>query len=176
VTTSFFITNFPPDVTSEELWKLFLKFGRVVEVYIPKKLDKMGKRFGFVKFKEVREEEALGEKLRDVWMGSFKLWVNRSRFGRSYSRDAQASKATTQQKEVQVEVTPNGKSFKDVLLRGGISSEAPAMHVPVNEAFCKELQDIMVGLLKGENEVRHIQTTLFMEGFQSIKVTSMGDI
>jgi hypothetical protein len=48
----------------------FLKYGRVGEVYLPKKLDKRGKRFGFVKFKEV---EVLSEKLRDVWMGSYKL-------------------------------------------------------------------------------------------------------
>jgi hypothetical protein len=42
-------------------------------VYLPKKLDKRGKRFGFVKFKEVEEVEVLSEKLRDVWMGSYKL-------------------------------------------------------------------------------------------------------
>jgi RNA recognition motif-containing protein len=53
ITTSFFFTNFPEDASSGDLWSLFLKFGRVREVYIPKKLDKMGKRFGFVKFKEV---------------------------------------------------------------------------------------------------------------------------
>ncbi|MCI42544.1 endonuclease/exonuclease/phosphatase family protein, partial [Trifolium medium] len=50
VTTSFFVTNFPDDATSDDLWKLFLKFGKVGEVYIPKKLDKRGRRFGFVKF------------------------------------------------------------------------------------------------------------------------------
>jgi hypothetical protein len=172
VTTSYFITNFPPDATSEDLWKLFLKFGRVAEVYIPKKLDKRGRRFGFVKFKEVREEDVLGEMLRDVWMGSFKLWVNRSRFGRSDSKDTQASKS--QQKDDQEVVTTNGKSFKDVLLRGGFASEVSVMKVLVNETFCKELQGSVVGLLKGEKEVRRIQTTLFMEGFQSIKVTSMG--
>ncbi|MCI40273.1 RNA recognition motif [Trifolium medium] len=42
VTTSFFITNFPIEATSEDLWELFLRFGRVGEVYIPKKLDKRG--------------------------------------------------------------------------------------------------------------------------------------
>jgi hypothetical protein len=42
-TTSFFFTNFPEDALSEELWRLFLKFGRVWEVYIPKKVDKRGR-------------------------------------------------------------------------------------------------------------------------------------
>jgi RNA recognition motif-containing protein len=51
ITTSFFFTNIPTDATSEDLWKVFLKFGRVGEVYLPKKLDKRGRWFGFVKFK-----------------------------------------------------------------------------------------------------------------------------
>jgi hypothetical protein len=45
-----------------------LKYGRVGEVYIPKKLDKRGHLFGFVKFKEVKEVEVLSESLRDVWI------------------------------------------------------------------------------------------------------------
>jgi hypothetical protein len=53
--------------------KLFLKYGRVAEVYIPKKVDRQGRRFGFVKFLEVSDEDALGDNLREVWMGSFKL-------------------------------------------------------------------------------------------------------
>jgi RNA recognition motif-containing protein len=54
-TTSFFFTNIPDEATTAELCDIFLKFGRVGEVYIPKKLDKRGRRFGFVKFKEVTE-------------------------------------------------------------------------------------------------------------------------
>ncbi|MCI33700.1 RNA recognition motif [Trifolium medium] len=52
---SFFVTNFPEDSTSEDLWKVFAKFGRLGDVYIPSKVDKWGKRFAFVKFMEVKE-------------------------------------------------------------------------------------------------------------------------
>jgi RNA recognition motif-containing protein len=83
ITTSFFITNLPDDASIGDLWKTFREFGRVGEVYIPKKLDRRGRRFGFVKFKEVEDVEALGDRLKDVWIGPYKLWVNRSRFERS---------------------------------------------------------------------------------------------
>jgi RNA recognition motif-containing protein len=63
-TTSFFISNFPEEATSSDLWQLFLKCGRFSEVYISKKLDNRGRRFGFVKFKEVNEIESLSESLR----------------------------------------------------------------------------------------------------------------
>jgi RNA recognition motif-containing protein len=173
VTTSFFITNFPLEATSEDLWKLFLKFGNVGEVFIPKKLDKRGRRFGFVKFKEVKEVEILSEKLRDVWMGSFKLWVNRSRFSRSESKEVPTY--PVMKASATVEESHSG-SYRNVLLRGGQSRENMVLKVPVNEVLCKELQCSVVGKLSCERDVRRIQTILYMEGFSSIKVTSMGEI
>ncbi|KAK2449425.1 SC35 splicing factor [Trifolium repens] len=62
ITTSFFITNLPDDAFTGDLWKTFREFGRVGEVYIPKKLDRRGRRFTFVKFKEVEDVEALSER------------------------------------------------------------------------------------------------------------------
>ncbi|MCI19841.1 RNA recognition motif, partial [Trifolium medium] len=49
------------DYTMRE--KVFAKFGRVGEVYIPNKVDKWGRRFGFVKFLEVKNAEELNIKL-----------------------------------------------------------------------------------------------------------------
>jgi RNA recognition motif-containing protein len=66
-TTSFYFTNFPVDVKVMDLWGLFSKFGRVGEVYIPKKLDKNGNKFGFVKFKEVKDALELEGRMGDVW-------------------------------------------------------------------------------------------------------------
>jgi hypothetical protein len=36
-TTSFFFSNFPEETEVMELWTLFAKYGRVGEVYVPKK-------------------------------------------------------------------------------------------------------------------------------------------
>jgi len=58
-TTSFFFTHFPDNLGHLDLWKLFDRFGRVGEVFLPSKRDKWGRRFGFVKFKEVSNEEEL---------------------------------------------------------------------------------------------------------------------
>jgi hypothetical protein len=59
-------------------------------------------------------------------------------------------------------------------VKGDSSSDQTALKVPVNEALCKELQGSVVGFLKCVKEVSRIQTTLYMEGFRSIKVTNMG--
>jgi hypothetical protein len=85
-TTSFFFTNFLEEAQVVELWSLFAKHGRVGEVYVPNKRDKHGNRFGFVKFKEIKSLEALTARLEDVWMGTFRLRINLSLFGRNKRR------------------------------------------------------------------------------------------
>jgi hypothetical protein len=40
---------------------------------IQKKLDKRGKRFLFIKFREVRDVGELLSRMSDIWMGTFKL-------------------------------------------------------------------------------------------------------
>jgi len=48
------------NASKEDLRRLFVSFGKVEEVFIPNKLDRWGKRFGFVKFKEVVDEVEVG--------------------------------------------------------------------------------------------------------------------
>jgi RNA recognition motif-containing protein len=78
--TSFFFSNFPEDITELELWQRFARFGRVGDVYIPKRVDKQGRRFGFVKYRDVKDATDLLRSISDIWFGSFKLRVNRSKF------------------------------------------------------------------------------------------------
>jgi len=47
---------------------------------VPKKLDRWGNRFGFVKFKDVEDVEELEEVLKEVWLRNSRLKVNRARF------------------------------------------------------------------------------------------------
>ncbi|MCI19946.1 endonuclease/exonuclease/phosphatase family protein, partial [Trifolium medium] len=91
ISTSFFVTNFPEDLGWGDLWKLFARYGSVIDVFIPKKVDKWGRKFAFVKFKEVRDLEELSRKLEDVWSGNFKLRVNRARFRKGDNKAANKS-------------------------------------------------------------------------------------
>ncbi|CAL0332935.1 unnamed protein product [Lupinus luteus] len=48
-----FFTNFPVDHGAKEMWDVFNKWGTIVDVVIPPRLDKYGKKFGFVRFQNV---------------------------------------------------------------------------------------------------------------------------
>jgi RNA recognition motif-containing protein len=101
-TTSFFFTNIPPESTTVELWKRFGRFGRVGEVYIPNRLDKQGRRFGFVKFRDVRDATELLRAISDIWVGSFKLRVNKARFRRDEEKREPDQAQPVVRKEVNV--------------------------------------------------------------------------
>jgi hypothetical protein len=179
---SFYITNFPDEAKTVELWKLFARFDRIGEVYIPNKVDKWGKRFGFVKFKEVRDLERLEERLSDVWMGTYKLRINRARFSRTEvgGRSTGGGGGVKNKAVSGEDVATSGRSFRSALMgchnavKGQVEKGSEAILVTVEECLLKDLKRSFVGFLANDNEVRRIRNTLYMEGFQDISVKEMG--
>ncbi|XP_057429668.1 uncharacterized protein LOC130722837 [Lotus japonicus] len=62
------------------MWGVFQRYGRVWEVFIPKKRDKGGRRFGFVRFLDVRNAEGLEWDLGGIFIGAMRIQVNRPRY------------------------------------------------------------------------------------------------
>ncbi|GKE63251.1 RNA-directed DNA polymerase, eukaryota, nucleotide-binding alpha-beta plait domain protein, partial [Tanacetum coccineum] len=83
-------------------------YGTVVDVFIPNKRSKAGKRFAFVRFINVLNLDRLIENLKTIWIGRFHLSANPARFERP--------KASTFQKEKSV---PSGnlKGFKQSIVQ-----------------------------------------------------------
>ncbi|GKV34368.1 hypothetical protein SLEP1_g42745 [Rubroshorea leprosula] len=70
---SFFIYNFPEEWDAKALWYQYQRHGKVVDVFIPSKRDRWGKRFGFVRMRGVQDVKQLEERLNRIWIGSYKL-------------------------------------------------------------------------------------------------------
>ncbi|GLU16543.1 hypothetical protein SLE2022_329740 [Rubroshorea leprosula] len=73
--TTFFFYNFPEELEAKFLWNSFQMYGRVVDVYLPSKRDKRGKRYGFVRLTGVKDETQMERRLNEMWIGSYKLRV-----------------------------------------------------------------------------------------------------
>ncbi|GAU46193.1 hypothetical protein TSUD_93800 [Trifolium subterraneum] len=113
-TTSFFVTNFPDDVTTADLWSRFARFARVGEVYIPNNLDKQGRRFGFLKFRVVINATELQRRISNIWVRSLKLRINLSKFRKNThppNRDEQCRDPRFDQNLVLLD-----KTLKDALV------------------------------------------------------------
>ena len=80
--TSFYFTRFPEDVTEMELWTQFRKWGDVKEIFIPKRRNKEGRRYGFVRFKGVSDKRRTERYLDNIIVGGLKLHVNIPKYGR----------------------------------------------------------------------------------------------
>ncbi|GKV05161.1 hypothetical protein SLEP1_g17203 [Rubroshorea leprosula] len=76
----FFFTNFPEDWEMGEMWRVFIKIRRVIQVFIAKKRDQKGKRFGFVRFLEVKDIRSVEYQLNQIKIGHQTLQANLARF------------------------------------------------------------------------------------------------
>ncbi|GAU31573.1 hypothetical protein TSUD_53950 [Trifolium subterraneum] len=124
-TTTFFITNFPDEVTEGDLRRTFARYWKVGEVYIPAKRDKFGRRFGFARFAEVQDVQTLLEKIEGTWIGTYKIRANLSKFRRGEdggrNQSTQALEKPRVNRGILTEVR-KGISFKDAVMeddRGG---------------------------------------------------------
>ncbi|GKV29753.1 hypothetical protein SLEP1_g38652 [Rubroshorea leprosula] len=76
----YFFTNFPEEWSYADMWRTFLKFGRVYDIYSPNRKSRSGARFGFVRFLNVHDKRELERQLDQIWIGDWKLWVNFPRY------------------------------------------------------------------------------------------------
>ncbi|MFS7990273.1 putative RNA recognition motif domain, nucleotide-binding alpha-beta plait domain superfamily [Helianthus anomalus] len=78
--TKFFVSNLPEGCTPWELRKGLESFGVISGMYVAKKRDKDGCRFGFVSFSNVKNCSELERSLKGVKLGDAKLKINLARF------------------------------------------------------------------------------------------------
>ncbi|PWA45314.1 hypothetical protein CTI12_AA518770 [Artemisia annua] len=73
---NYFFTNFPPEWNQANLRDIFMEFGEVVDVYVARKMSKVGLRFGFARFLRVGNLKVLEKRLNQIWNGRLKLRAN----------------------------------------------------------------------------------------------------
>nr|GEX28843.1 hypothetical protein CTI12_AA191580 [Tanacetum cinerariifolium] len=74
ISKSVFITSFPDNFGY--LWDLCEAYDKVVDVFIPNRKSKAGKRFAFVRFIRVVDMDRLIGNLYTLWVGRFHLHAN----------------------------------------------------------------------------------------------------
>ncbi|PWA77095.1 hypothetical protein CTI12_AA228140 [Artemisia annua] len=105
---SFFFTNFPETRDSSPLWKMFSHYGNVVDVYIAFKRNKMGSRFGFVRFKNMGIVGEFEKRLKGILIGDSKLVINLAKFSKTKDNGVAADDFPILKQEIH----PNHKEIK----------------------------------------------------------------
>ncbi|GKA40723.1 RNA-directed DNA polymerase, eukaryota [Tanacetum coccineum] len=114
ISQSIYVTNFPDSTNSGDLWKVCSAYGTVIDVFIPNKKAKSGKRFAFVRFIKVPNLVRLVENLCTIWIGRHHLYANQVRFERPHPNFPPLKKAYGASP-----LNPNSSGFSQPKRRAG---------------------------------------------------------
>ncbi|KAK9073199.1 hypothetical protein SSX86_007523 [Deinandra increscens subsp. villosa] len=78
-TTSYLITNLSPECTAATMWRKCCHLGILKDAFIPKRRDRNGHIYGFVRFEAVKNHAAMIDKLLRVKFGETNHFVVQSR-------------------------------------------------------------------------------------------------
>ncbi|GJT77711.1 RNA-directed DNA polymerase, eukaryota [Tanacetum coccineum] len=182
-----FVTNFPDHIRARDLWNICKEYGSVVDVYIPFKRSKSGKRFAFIRFIKVSNLERLIENLCTIWIGSHHLYANMVRFQREQKQktftpkiNVNSGKHRRQIPDAMSSGNTNG-SFASIF-KGGIQNQSfPDQSKPalVLDDSCLKERDFcfsLIGQVKEVSEIPNLYIILSNEGFDSAKLTYLGGL
>nr|GEW34497.1 RNA-directed DNA polymerase, eukaryota, nucleotide-binding alpha-beta plait domain protein [Tanacetum cinerariifolium] len=103
----------------EDLWKLCQSYGTVVDVYIPNRRSKAGKRFAFVWFIKFDNVDRLVGNLYTLWIGRMHLHANVVRFERTPSQVPRPSQSHRINEKL-IEGLVDNNRFNDSLFRARV--------------------------------------------------------
>ncbi|GJR37206.1 RNA-directed DNA polymerase, eukaryota [Tanacetum coccineum] len=186
ISKSVFVTNFPDHFTARDLWNVCVAYGKVVDVFIPFKRSKAGKKFTFVRFIRVDKLDRLIEDLSTIWIGRSRLHANVVRFQREpKTNNVLPNNNASQPKENPVGNVENmgaeNRSFASVLHAGRgntskVIESTPAIVLDDNYLLERDYSCSLMGKIKDIDGLPNLYLILSKEGFENVKLTHLGGL
>ncbi|GJS98883.1 RNA-directed DNA polymerase, eukaryota [Tanacetum coccineum] len=182
ISHSIFVTNFPVSACSRDLWKVCSTYSTVVDVFIPSKLSKAGKRFAFVQFIKVFNLDRLVENLCTLWIGSHHLFANHVRFDRPSKPKVQNIKFPPKNGTHQVQGNGNKQSGSFVSAVKGIPQTSaqpfslPALVLDDSCLVTKDLDNCVMGEVRQFSSINNLHVLLHNEGFPNVEIAYLGGL
>ena len=195
--TSFFFTNFPEHFMERDLWKVFQRWGRVLDVFVSRKLNARKQKFGFVRFQGVNDVFSLERKLDAIWISTWKLQVNLPKYQRKDGPRKQRNEGsrlgwdsklnTTQPREAgnvkgkQTEQFSFAQVVSDGVVKNGTGENASSSQgdetvyqITVEIKQDSWLEGSYVGSFKEFSCLQSIKESFVMGGFSLVKLRYLG--
>jgi len=184
--TTFFFSNFPHGYGEVDMMKIFQKKARVKEVFISRRLNRWGKRFGFVRFFEVRNVGRLEKELDNLYAGNRKLHVNIPKYRRNQleppkevrrvSRPPYMERQRDKGKSKEIWVEKRGKkSFVEVAKGEKPQEKWKGEVIKTQSLALPWLERSVVGQFKEGMDVDQMGEEFVKGGMHNIAVRFLGD-
>ncbi|KAM0039489.1 putative RNA recognition motif domain, nucleotide-binding alpha-beta plait domain superfamily [Helianthus debilis subsp. tardiflorus] len=194
--SKFFVTNIPQGCRPWDLANAFRIYGEIAGAFIAKKKDKVGRTFGFVSFKGVRDLEELKCSLSNVKLGVNKLEINVALYAKENGNAKSvvgnggnggkpkmmgAGQHRVQEDYLQAKVqmsVKSGASFLDVLTNTTqvVKEEDVLVLDPSSFSLASYTRRGAVGRTLGIHELRSIKTLLKDAGFEGACIQYLGGL
>jgi len=102
------------DLEKKDMLKIFQRWARVKEVFISRRLNKWGRRFGFVRLFDVKNVGKLKKELDQIYIGNRKLFVNILKYRRHQVEPPRAGIKDTRNVETVRPMLGKNKLEKDL--------------------------------------------------------------
>ncbi|GJW17162.1 RNA-directed DNA polymerase, eukaryota [Tanacetum coccineum] len=171
ISKSVFVTNFSDHFSARDLWNVCVAYGKVIDVYIPVKKSKAGKKFAFVRFLKVDNLDRLIDNLCTIWIGRLRLHANVVRFQREV-------KAISSQPKKGIDgVSKN--SFASILkspnhVHSSSHESAPAIVLDDSCITENDFSCSLMGKVQDINVLANLHLTFANEGFENVKLSYLG--
>lgn len=187
---TFFFRNFPEYCSEEDIRRSFKDVGRVLDIFIPKKRDKQGKRFGFVRFSTAVRREEILDRLNKVWIGSHIIRAFLPRYQRAPENLVVRARNVDTKGKARTDFASHnvtlhskrflGCSFSEVLAGNGRSSSKTDAAEDLFQFQSHEedkawLRDAFTGRLKTEFSWKDHGEEIQQECGGALKLTDMGN-
>ncbi|GKA38027.1 RNA-directed DNA polymerase, eukaryota, partial [Tanacetum coccineum] len=177
ISVNVFVTNFPDNCLAKDLFHHCSQYGHVVDSFIPNKRSKSGKRFGFVKFINVFNNDRLVSNISTVWIGRYKLQAHLAKYARPSINNR--SQVTSKGQRHVTSLPPKPRSFANVVNNDNLPNDTSVSDTPdlVLENECGSTGDLsnnVIGKVKDFQSIPNIKMVLAKEGFGEFEVSYLG--
>ncbi|PNY11622.1 hypothetical protein L195_g008233 [Trifolium pratense] len=189
--TTYFFSEFPDSFDAKAMMNVFQNYGNIIEVVIPAKRDKGGRRFGFARFSGVKDVRRFGIELDNIIIGRDKIFVNPPRFQRDretrryqqkeehgdYQRHASKNETQPRRHREAKESQhrkPERPSFAQAVQADEPSPKKSAFSFVAEKQIIQNLQKAFVGVVEHPGMSYNIQEAFHMQGYFGVKITPLG--
>nr|GEW36604.1 RNA-directed DNA polymerase, eukaryota, nucleotide-binding alpha-beta plait domain protein [Tanacetum cinerariifolium] len=178
ISNSIFVTTFPDHFSVRDLWNMCLTYGTVVDIFVPFKRSKAGKKFAFVRFIKVDNLERLIGNICTIWIGCLRLHANIVRFQWEPKSNGTSNTNANTVHSILPKTNVSGgafrKTFSTVLSHGPSVDEPSALVLDDSCLSKRDLSCSLMGKAKDINTLSNLYFALSNEGFTNVKLSYLG--
>ncbi|GKU88310.1 hypothetical protein SLEP1_g2593 [Rubroshorea leprosula] len=141
----------------------FQMYGKVVDVYIPSKRDKRGKRYGFVRLTGVKNEIQMERRLNEIWIGSYKMRVkiaNDRQRKSSASRKVQGALKVSGSTSIMKRLVQPGQSYAQAVKGQGKRADKASKQSQEKEIKKAPKKEVVKTRLQENKDVEKTEKTI----------------